>query len=55
MVASDMEVKNILGIAEDDPQNYKEATKAYDAEKWEKSYDEEIESMHCHNVWKLIP
>ena len=35
MMASDMEVNNILGIAEDDPQNYKDATKVYDADKWE--------------------
>ena len=50
MDVSDMEVNDVLGIAEDDLQNYKEPKKAYDPNNWEKSYDDEIESMHHHNV-----
>ena len=54
-VVTDKEVNEMLGVAEDDPQNYQEATQAYDAAEWETSYDDELESMKHHGVWTLIP
>lgn len=53
-VATNMEVDETLGIMEDDPQNYCEARQVYDAEKWKKSYDDELRSIYCHNVWTLM-
>ena len=42
-------------MAENDLRNYGEAAKAHDAVEWEKSYDDELQSMDCHKVWELIP
>ena len=44
-VATDTEVNGTLGVAEDDPWNYHEAKQAYDAEKWETSYDDKLRSI----------
>ena len=54
-VTTDMEIDEALSVAEDDLQNYQEATRAHDADKWEKSYDDELKSIQHHNVWVLIP
>jgi Reverse transcriptase (RNA-dependent DNA polymerase) len=55
IVARDTEVDDFLGLAEDDPRTYREATQAYDASDWETSYDDELKSMKQHRVWTLIP
>ena len=49
-VATNVEVNEILGVAENDPQNYHEVKQAYDVEKWEMSYDNKLRSIQCHNV-----
>ena len=54
-VVTDKEVNEMLGVTEDDPRNYREATQAYDAAEWETSYDDELESMKRHGVCTLIP
>ena len=54
-VVTDKEVNEMLGVTEDDPRNYREATQAYDAAEWETRYDNELESMKHHGVWTLIP
>ena len=52
---TDMEMDEVLCVAEDDLQTYNEAKQAHDVEKWETSYDDELKSMHRHNVWTLVP
>ena len=54
-VVTNAEVNETLGVVEDDPQNYQEAKQAYDAEKWETSYNDRLRSIQCHNVWTLMP
>ena len=54
-VATNVEVNETLGVAEDDPQNYHEAKQAYDAEKWEMCYNDELRSIQHHNEWTLMP
>ena len=44
-VATNAEINETLGVAEDDPWNYREAKQAYDVEKWEMSYDDELRSI----------
>ena len=53
--ATDTEMDEVLCVSEDDPRNYNEAKQAHDAEKWETGYDDELKSMHHHNVWTLVP
>ena len=53
-VASDKEINNLLGVVEDDPQNYREATQAYNAAEWDISYNDELKSMAWDGVWTLI-
>ena len=54
-IALDKEINNLLGVAEDGPWNYCEATQAYDTAEWDMSYNGELKSMAWHAVWTLIP
>ena len=54
-VVTDAEVNETLGVAEDDTWSYHKAKQAYDVEKWETSYSNELRSIQCHNVWTLMP
>ena len=49
------EQEQIIGIAHDDPRTYRQAMQAYDAECWDKSYDDEMASISQHGVWTLVP
>jgi hypothetical protein len=35
-------VDDLLGIADDDPRTYKQATEAYDAAQWDDGYNDEM-------------
>ena len=52
-ITLEKEVNKFLGVAEDDPCTYHEAAHAYDAEKWEMSYDDKLASMCHHGIWTL--
>ena len=49
------DVNTFFGVADDDPRTYKQAMEAYDADYWNDGYDQEIDSMHRHGVWTLVP
>ena len=44
-IALDKEINDLLGVAEDDPQNYREATQAYNAAEWDISHNDKLKSM----------
>lgn len=52
---SDGQEQPIFGVAHDDPRTYRQAMKAYDAEKWDEGYDHEMASLQQHGVWTLVP
>jgi Reverse transcriptase (RNA-dependent DNA polymerase) len=49
------DLSDLVFLAGDNPRTYKEVKRVYDADQWDESYDDEMNTIRKHKVWTLVP